>query len=157
MSSCVLSDHGQSQGATFRQRYGQSLEELIRDLMADRDVTVTAETGLEETAGPANTFLSQVSRSRGRPGTRCTAPSTAGRWTTRCTWSVDRRARVRAARRAGRAAPSSSTAGDVVVIASGNLSMVYFTAFPGRLTWSRWTRLYPGVVDALVAHRASGS
>ena len=24
----VLSDHGQSQGATFRQRYGQSLEEL---------------------------------------------------------------------------------------------------------------------------------
>ena len=56
----VLSDHGQSQGATFRQRHGQSLEELIRTLMAGRDVTVTAATGLEETAGPANTFLSQV-------------------------------------------------------------------------------------------------
>ena len=64
----VLSDHGQSQGATFRQRYGQSLEELIRELLADRDVSVRAETNLEETAGPANTFLSQVSQEQGAPG-----------------------------------------------------------------------------------------
>ena len=64
----MLSDHGQSQGATFRQRYGQSLEELIRDLLADRDVSVRAETNLEETAGPANTFLSQVSQEQGATG-----------------------------------------------------------------------------------------
>ena len=66
--------------------YGQSLEELIRELLADRDVAVRAATGLEETAGPANTFLSQVgSEDSGRPGTRSTAPCTGGRWTARCT------------------------------------------------------------------------
>ena len=57
-------------------------------------------------------------RSRGRPGTRSSAPCTAGRWTARCTWSASA-ASVRAARRQGRRRPSSSTAGDVVVIASG--------------------------------------
>ncbi|UCG24336.1 MAG: hypothetical protein JSW55_19820 [Chloroflexota bacterium] len=29
----VLSDHGQSQGATFKQRFGQSLEELVQSLI----------------------------------------------------------------------------------------------------------------------------
>ena len=32
----VLSDHGQSLGATFKQRYGQSLGEVVRDLMGGR-------------------------------------------------------------------------------------------------------------------------
>ena len=55
----VLSDHGQSQGATFRQRHGQSPEELIRELVAGGRATVTAATNLAETAGPANTLLSR--------------------------------------------------------------------------------------------------
>ena len=46
--------------------------------------------------------------------------------------------------------------GDVVVIASGNLSMVYFTAFPGRMTLEQMDTAYPGVVDALVAHPGVG-
>ena len=96
----VLSDHGQSQGATFRQRYGQSLEELIRELLADRDVAVRAETNLEETAGPANTFLSQVSQEQGAPATWSIAPCTAGRWAMRCTWSA-RPARARPRSRPG--------------------------------------------------------
>ena len=61
----VLSDHGQSQGATFRQRHGQSLEELIRELVAGGRATVTAATNLAETAGPANTLLSQVGEQGG--------------------------------------------------------------------------------------------
>jgi predicted AlkP superfamily pyrophosphatase or phosphodiesterase len=36
----VLSDHGQSQGATFKQRYGQSLEELVEHLMAESNLRV---------------------------------------------------------------------------------------------------------------------
>ena len=153
----VLSDHGQSQGATFRQRYGQSLEELIRDLLADRDVSVRAETNLEETAGPANTFLSQVSQEQGATG-HVVQRAFHGR-------SVDDEVRLErssgerssgAARPGGPAAPSSSTAGDVVVIASGNLSMVYFTAFPGRMTREQMDAAYPGVVDALVAHAGVG-
>jgi len=32
----ILSDHGQSQGATFRQRYGKTLEELVRAFVGER-------------------------------------------------------------------------------------------------------------------------
>ncbi len=153
----VLSDHGQSQGATFRQRYGQSLEELIRDLLADSDVAVRAETNLEETAGPANTFLSEVSHEPGATG-HVVQRALRGR-SADDEVHLQRSSGTRAsatARRGGPPAPSSAQAGDVVVIASGNLSMVYFTAFPGRMTREQMDTAYPGVVDALVAHAGVG-
>jgi putative membrane protein len=34
----ILSDHGQSQGATFKQRYEMTLEELVRSLVSDRQM-----------------------------------------------------------------------------------------------------------------------
>src|SRR5215217_745762 len=46
----VLSDHGQSQGATFRQRYGLPLQDLVGGLMGSG--SVAASTGLDETVGP---------------------------------------------------------------------------------------------------------
>lgn len=41
----ILSDHGQSQGATFKQRYGMTLEELVARLVSERHSveTVTSE------------------------------------------------------------------------------------------------------------------
>ena len=39
----VLSDHGQSQGATFLQRYGVTLEELVRHLAGDIRITALTE------------------------------------------------------------------------------------------------------------------
>ncbi len=38
----VVSDHGQSQGATFLQRYGMRLEDLVRQLMGTPDQSVVA-------------------------------------------------------------------------------------------------------------------
>ena len=35
----VLSDHGQSNGATFKQRYGITLEDLVRGLLPE-DITI---------------------------------------------------------------------------------------------------------------------
>src|SRR5439155_23910164 len=34
----VLSDHGQTQGATFLDRYGQSLEQLVKEACGTQDV-----------------------------------------------------------------------------------------------------------------------
>ncbi|MEV8508912.1 alkaline phosphatase family protein [Actinoplanes sp. NPDC051475] len=48
----VLSDHGQSQGATFAQRYGHTLEELVHTLSAAPGPGVVA-TGDDEQAGRA--------------------------------------------------------------------------------------------------------
>jgi uncharacterized membrane protein YvlD (DUF360 family) len=43
----VLSDHGQSLGATFKQRYGKSLGEVVRDLMSGRATVFQAQTQAE--------------------------------------------------------------------------------------------------------------
>src|SRR6478609_3726462 len=49
----VLSDHGQSQGATFLQRYGETLEDVVRRLMGGAEDMVAA-TGKDEDYGPLN-------------------------------------------------------------------------------------------------------
>jgi uncharacterized membrane protein YvlD (DUF360 family) len=133
----VLSDHGQSQGATFRQRYGMPLEEVVRRLMDGG--SVAASTGLDETVGPVNTFLTQIAQQGGATG--------------RLTRHVFRT-------RTGGGPPDAddraARASDLVLIASGNLSMIYFTRRPGRLTLEEIERLYPGLVGALVAHPGVG-
>jgi hypothetical protein len=60
----VLSDHGQSQGATFRQRYGVTLDDLIRSLMGTQVDSLTISTE-GEGWGPVNALLTEV---RQRPG-----------------------------------------------------------------------------------------
>ena len=150
----VLSDHGQSQGATFRQRHGQSLEELIRELVAGPQSTVTAATNVEETAGPANTLLSQVGDQGGVTG-RAVRRATRGR-------SVGNEVHLEGGpptavgQQPVPPTAAGAAAGDVVVIASGNLAMVWFTRFPGRMTHEEIDGAYPGLVSSLVAHPGVG-
>ena len=68
----ILSDHGQSLGATFKQRYGTSLGEVVRDLMSGRATVIQTETKGEGSTF-VNSFLSEITRSKGvgpdrRPG-----------------------------------------------------------------------------------------
>ncbi|GIF21906.1 uncharacterized membrane protein YvlD (DUF360 family) [Actinoplanes tereljensis] len=79
----VLSDHGQSQGATFRQRYGIGLADLVR--------------GSVETTG-----------------------------------------------------------GEYVVLAGGNLGLIYLARRPGRQTLEEVEENDPGLIDRLVAHPGIG-
>jgi hypothetical protein len=58
-------------------------------------------------------------------------------------------------REPGEAAPPAH-ASDLVLIASGNLSMIYFTRMPGRLALEDIEELYPGLVGALTAHPGIG-
>ena len=60
----ILSDHGQSLGATFKQRYGQSLGEVVRDLMSGRATLVQTKTAAEGSTF-VNSFLSEITRSQG--------------------------------------------------------------------------------------------
>jgi uncharacterized membrane protein YvlD (DUF360 family) len=138
----VLSDHGQSQGATFRQRHGMTLEELVRRSMVSAGVT--ASTGLDETVGPVNTFLTQVEQQGGA----------AGRVTRRTLRSRTHDGQVDV----GTPAPAirQPTTEDLVLIASGNLSMIYFTGRPGRLVLHEIEQLYPGLVGTLTAHPGIG-
>ena len=146
----VLSDHGQSQGATFLQRHGLALQDLVRQLMGSG--SVAASTGLDETVGPVKTFLTQLAQEGGA----------TGRLTRRAfrTWTQEGETAVETSTEGafGAVAPAAvaAPASDLVLIASGNLSMIYFTRRPGRLTLRDVEELYPGLVGALVGHPGVG-
>lgn len=127
----VLSDHGQSSGATFRQRYGYGVDDLVQRLVAGGG-TAMAGTGDEEQWGPVNALLADVG---------------AGRGTT-----------ARVGRRLARPDPDPTPVRDaeVVVTGSGNLAFVYLLRHPERLTWEDLDRLHPGLVEGLARHEGVG-
>ena len=166
----VLADHGQSQGATFLQRYGESLEQLVRRLVGDGDGAVVAATAAsDEGRGQLTAGLAEL-------GTR---PTVAGRAARRLAQRRDgdageglaapRRdgdagageravaAAERAAAEAG--APAAAPAGDlpeVAVMASGNLGLISFPREPGRVTLERLEATRPGLLDGLRSHPGIG-
>ncbi len=139
----VLSDHGQSQGATFLQRYGLRLEELVRELMhAEARATAGAETDAreQEQHGRITTLLAELAAEDGMAG------------------GVTRRIqRRRPPDGNGYAArPSAPECPDLVVVASGNLGLVYFPRTPGRLTLEDIAALHPRLLPGLAAHPGVG-
>ena len=54
----VLSDHGQTQGATFKQRNGYALEDLVRESVEADDVR--AESGEDESARPSGVAFDEA-------------------------------------------------------------------------------------------------
>jgi uncharacterized membrane protein YvlD (DUF360 family) len=129
----VLSDHGQSQGATFLQRYGMTLEDVVRSSSAAREVHV--DTGRED---DAVTYLGAGLTEIARDDT------------------VAARAAAGAHRRLD-ALPeatgdSSEQLPEVSVMASGNLGLISFPREPGRVTVERLQELHPGLLDTLREH-----
>ncbi len=147
----VLSDHGQSQGATFKQRFGETLEDVVkRTIAADHDVA-TVESA-DEAWGNIGAAVAQVASSEG-------ATATAVRR------QVERRNPGGDEVRLGPEAENEETeskieeAGDkpdVIVLASGNLGLVYFPEHGERLDRAGIERLFPGLITTLATHSGVG-
>ncbi|MBV9172673.1 MAG: phage holin family protein [Chloroflexi bacterium] len=138
----VLSDHGQSLGATFRQRYGKSLGELVRDLMGGRATVIQAETRAEGSTF-VNSMLSEVTHSSGIGPT--VARAALARHTVDGVVDLDQDA-----------LPPPAAPDTIAVVGSGNLGLVYFTGYDHRLTFEELEALHPRLVDALAAHPGIG-
>lgn len=141
----VLSDHGQSQGATFRQRYGLTIEQLIRRLMVGQP-PVTAATSAAEPWGPLNLLLSESARGAGL----------GARLLRRALRRHSRDGHVELGPGRTEAGEADEAPPEVVVCASGNLALVSFTARPERLTLEAIEALHPGIVAALAGHHGIG-
>ena len=149
----VVSDHGQSQGATFRQRYGQGLDDLVRDHLDDPALDGDREGGGEtvgvtssvEDWGPLNTFLSQLT----------SQTSVTGRLGRKVLRGRRRDGAVALGPSEAEAAAADAHEGEepeVVVIGSGNLGGVWLAREPGRLTLEEVNALHPRLVPALATH-----
>ncbi|TMG26106.1 MAG: hypothetical protein E6H96_00675 [Chloroflexi bacterium] len=145
----VLSDHGQSQGATFRQRYGVTIEDVVRGLMGgEADMKVA--TSPAEPWGPVSALLSEVGRAAGF----------GGRLIGRMFQSRSREGFVDLGpgreERYEDATGKAAERPDLVVCASGNLALVYLNARPERLTLEEIDGLYPRLVPGLAGHDGIG-
>ncbi len=135
----VLSDHGQSLGATFKQRYGKSLGEVVRDLMGGRATVIQSETKAEGSTF-VNSFLSEITRSTG-VGPTVARAALASR-TTDGVVDLDKEDEI----------PPVADESTIQVVGSGNLGLVYFTGFDHRLTAEELEKLHPKLVATLAAH-----
>lgn len=137
----LVSDHGQSQGATFRQRYGQSLEDVVSSLMSGPVGEVTAATQEVEGWGPVNVLLDELSGQ----------DSVSGRLT--------KRALGEDGSSLGESDDGKAAEGErppLVVVGSGNLGGIWFADQPGRLLLRDIEELHPGLVQGLVDHPGIG-
>jgi uncharacterized membrane protein YvlD (DUF360 family) len=140
----LLSDHGQSFGATFKQRYGYDLKAFIeRHLPGGTQVaqSLGGDDGTISVVAMAaeleNVQEQQVTGNLGR--------------------AVVGQAQRLLQQGAERRAPAEiDPEAAVTVCGSGNLAQVYFDLYPRKVTLSELSTAYPGLVDALVAHEGVG-
>jgi uncharacterized membrane protein YvlD (DUF360 family) len=140
----LLSDHGQSHGATFKQRYGVSILEYIQELLPqgidavqtgggdDGSLSVMAMMGelenIQECCDGSRAGMAVVNRTQGAMQS-----------------NVNRQPALQEVKPA-----------NVTVCHSGNLAQVYFDVFPRKVTLNELNAAYPSLVDSLVGHDGIG-
>jgi uncharacterized membrane protein YvlD (DUF360 family) len=148
----VLSDHGQSQGETFLDRYGETLEDVVRSA-CDPDSAIAAEGGDDDALSYRSAGLTEVARDD-TPAAATVRAATRGR---RADGVV---ALDRDARREFEETREDGTRGDGVpelsVMASGCLGLISFPREPGRVTLERLEDLYPRLLPVLCDHPGIG-
>jgi uncharacterized membrane protein YvlD (DUF360 family) len=143
----VLADHGQSQGATFLQRYGMTFEELVRSA-CDVEHVQSAAGGADEASAYLNAGLTEVARddtTTGRAVRRATRKQLADGAV-----AIDDDARRQIQESHGDEVPELS------VMASGCLGLISFPREPGRVTLERLEALHPRLLPALRDHPGIG-
>ncbi len=144
----VLSDHGQSLGWGFRQRYGLSLVRFVARAMGEGTSFREPRHGTEYSDSLVRVLHHSL-------GTHL-ASALQGLLERRPGRTHGRASRVADTRGAPLAAPTDAQVADVVVCASGNLGLVYLTSDPGRSTRESLESRHPGLLGMLVGHPGIG-
>ena len=146
----VLSDHGQSKGATFLQRYGKTLQEFVQELMTEHHrVESPATSG--EGVGNVNLLLNQAVQSD---------PNATGRVVGSLfkSQTVDGQVQLGDEKEltSEQEGESDEEKPDVYVLASGNLGLVSFTGWPERMSLEEINQAFPDVMPGLIQHEGIG-
>jgi uncharacterized membrane protein YvlD (DUF360 family) len=143
----VLSDHGQTQGAPFSQRYGKTLQEIVQAALSQGEAYAPA--APEEAWGNVGGVLADASQEPGLGG-RTLARVTRGR-TVEGTVALGPNREALAER--SRPEPSGQQA---VVLASGNLGLIYLPRSKERLSLEQISEIHTRLLDTLIAHPGIG-
>jgi uncharacterized membrane protein YvlD (DUF360 family) len=140
----VLSDHGQTEGPTFRQRWGQTLEDLVRKACAGGSVRGSVQG--DESWGYVAGSLTEAAGGR---GLAANVLRTATR--SRTTNGI-----VELGPNARRRKDGDKEPAEIEVLGSGCLGLIYFPRRPGRLTLEEIEEAYPDLIPTLRTHPGIG-
>ncbi len=145
----VLSDHGQSQGATFKTRYGESLEDIVLRCTGSTVASPpTKAPAGDESWGYAGGAAQEISNSTGL--------------ISRVVRGLSRKHKAASGdvllgpEKAADAAAAAAIKPKAAVLASGNCGLIYLTESPDRLTYEQINERYPDLLPALVPHPGIG-
>jgi hypothetical protein len=145
----VLSDHGQTQGTTFRDRYGKSLRDLVTEATSAR---VRSTEAPDEGLMYFGASLTEVAAGEGM---LASSVRTATRGKT-----VDGEVVLGRGRKAAEPEPGTNGDGaappEVAVMASGCLGLVFFPRERGRVTREWIDTMYPSLIPTLLEHPGVG-
>ncbi|HEY6770858.1 MAG TPA: phage holin family protein [Solirubrobacterales bacterium] len=142
----VLSDHGQSQGRPFRQRYGVELEELVRGALSGGEVYAppAPDEGLSSVGGALTD-----ARDEDTAGGRMLARATRDR-------VIDGEVVLGPNREAMEVPDQSAAEHEAVVLASGGLGLISLPAREHRLTLEEMDAMHPSLIQNLRSHPGIG-
>lgn len=146
----VLSDHGQTQGAPFRQRYGETLEQVVHGALAKGGVYAPA--AVDEAWGDVGAVLADA-RQEPSVGGRMLARATQGR-SVEGTVALGPNREALAQRSGGGGGPDEED--EAIVMASGGLGLIYLPLSSERLSVERIEDAHPRLIEALAAHPGIG-
>jgi uncharacterized membrane protein YvlD (DUF360 family) len=143
----ILSDHGQSYGRTFLQRYGISLKDFI-EVQLPEGTTVSTSIGGDTGAMGLDQASAEFANAQkyGSGGSRAAKELAKQGQQLADRASTEDKARIAAA----------ITEADVTAYGSGNLAQVYFNLFERKITLTELRAAYPGMVEALINHEGIG-
>ena len=148
----VLSDHGQTQGATFKQRYGESLEEYIGRILPE-EMKVYEDVQVHEDWGQLSAVMTDLAEDDEHGLTQRLARRSKERYYKDMVMMGPTYERVKQEKQG---VVVDSRQAEVIVLASGNLGLVYFTDWEERISYEDMERAMPGFIEALVKHEGVG-
>ena len=117
----IQSDHGQTNGATFTQRYGETFEDFVKSLLPE-DMHVFAKLSSDEDHFAGSTPFSRDKK------------------------------KIKKEEKEQEELSDS----EVIVLASGNLAMIYLTQWSQRLTYEELNNYFPELIPGLINNEYVG-
>ncbi len=135
----IHSDHGQTNGATFKQRYGKTLEDLVKELLpADAQIYADMSPTTGDHFGAAFTAPRDIIKDYFDEKTEDVNEYIQK-------YNVNLKPKK-----------IDEKDANVIVLASGNLGMVYLTDHTERLSFEIISLIYPDLIPGLAKHEGIG-
>ena len=151
----ILSDHGQSAGATFKQRYHMTLEELVQQLA--EAYRVVGDVDVHEDWNQVSVFLTEaVQHDQGAVQGPLRSALKGSTHDDEVVLGPEGKELREGPKEEKSPAEEKDEQAQIVVLASGNLGLIYGTRLGRRLMLEEIEEVYPGLLDGLASHEGVG-